>query len=400
MIYDFDEILPRRASDSIKWNEYPADVLPMWVADMDFRSPEPVVRALKERVSHPVFGYPRDIPDLRQAIIAWLEMRYAWVVEPEEIIFIPGVIKGFNLAVQAFVALDGSVLVQPPIYPPILNAPELNHLSRQTAMLTPGPDGAYAIDFHEFEAQSEPTFQRSNACLEPREGFKRPLLFILCNPHNPTGRVLRREELERLAEICLRHEVLICSDEIHSDLVYPGNEHIPIASLDPQVARNTITLMAPSKTFNLPGLQFAYAIIQNEDLREQYMQVRMQEIHWVNGLGQVAALAAYREGEEWYHQVMDYIGDNRELVDEYVRSELPGVTMAKPEGTYLAWLDCRQAGIPGKPFEFFLEKARVALNDGGTFGPGGEGFVRLNFACPRPLLLEGLNRIKQSLAAL
>jgi cystathionine beta-lyase len=381
MIYDFDELPDRRGTESIKWNKYAADVLPMWVADMDFRSPQPVVRALEERVRHAVFGYPQEIGDLRRAISERLKGLYAWTVEPHEIIFMPGVIRAFNLACQALAAPDGAVLVQPPVYPPILTAPEIAGVLRQEAQLVRGEDRRYYVDWEAFEAAID----------------ARTRLFILCNPQNPTGRVFTRGELERMAEVCMRHGVVICSDEIHSDLVYAGEEHLPMATLSPQAAQNTITLMAPSKTFNLPGLQFSYVIIQNSDLRERYLEARIELVNWVNLMGQVAALAAYQDGQEWYDQLMEYLVGNREYVDAFVEREMPGISMARPEGTYLAWLDCRRAGIQGNPQEFFLEHARVALNDGAEFGSGGAGFVRINFACPRALLSEGLARMRRSL---
>jgi cystathionine beta-lyase len=364
----------------------------MWVADMDFRSPEPVVQALEARVRHGVFGYPVEIPQLREVIVDRMWQLYDWEVEPEEIIYMPGVIKGFNLACQAVAGPRSAVLVQPPIYPPILEAPDHAGMARQEALLALAEDGNYQVDWETFEGAID----------------ERTRLYILCNPHNPTGRVFRRDELARLAEICLREDMVICSDEIHCELVYPGQRHIPIATLDPEVAQNTITLMAPSKTFNLPGLQCSYAIIQNPDLRERYRKVRVPFMNWVNILGQVAALAAYQEGDEWHTQLMAYLEGNRNYVHRYVIEELPGISMARPEGTYLAWLDCRESGIPGDGIqsdagirndaqEFFLKQARVALNKGTDFGAGGEGFVRLNFGCPRAVLDEGLSRMKSAL---
>lgn len=381
MIYDFDELPNRRGSESIKWNQYEEDVLPMWVADMDFRSPEPVLQALESRVRHGVFGYPVEIEQLREVIIERLGRLYEWRVQPEEVIFMPGVIKGFNLACQAVATQGDGVLVQPPLYPPILEAPEIAGVERQEADLVQNDDGKYMVDWDFFEDAID----------------ERTRLFILCNPHNPTGRVFQREELARMAQICLREGVVICSDEIHGDLVYPGERHIPIATLDPEVAQNTITLMAPSKTFNLPGLQCSYVVIQNPELRARYHQVRVPFMNWVNILGQVAALAAYREGQEWYSQLMSYLEGNREYTYHYVTEQLPGISMAKPEGTYLAWLDCRQMNNEGDPQAYFLERARVALNSGSEFGDSGEGFVRLNFGCPRAVLADGLSRMKTAL---
>ena len=388
MIYDFDRLQDRSATECIKWNYYGGEVLPLWVADMDFVSPEPVIRALQERVAHGVFGYPQCVLNdmqetsaMRQTIVDWLAERHNWHVQPEELVFLPGVVVGFNLACHMFAGPRAEVLVQTPSYPPILSAAGNVGISRRDVELELCPDGSYGIDQEAFEAAIT--------------GQTR--LFILCNPHNPVGRVYRQEELESLAEACLRGGVVICSDEIHCDLVFRGQRHIPIASLDAQIAQNTITLMAPSKTFNIAGLQCSFAVIQNQALREKYVKAGQGLVHWVNLMGWVAMQAAYREGQDWLAQLLVYLEGNRDYLYETVRRELPGVGMAAPEGTYLGWLDCRQAGITGNVFEFFLDKARVALNDGSTFGRGGEGFVRLNFACPRAVLEEGLERMKQAL---
>jgi cystathionine beta-lyase len=388
MFYNFDECPKRRDSDCIKWRHYAEDVLPMWVADMDFASPEPVIRALHERVEHGIFGYPAGVDgradqlsDLRQLIMERLERLYGWQVEPEALIFLPGVVTGFNLACHALAAPGGNVLIQPPVYFPFLTAAGHAGMARQDALLQRNPDGSYGIDWEGFEAAITP---------ETR-------LFILCNPHNPVGRVFTREELGRMAEICLRKGVILCSDEIHCDLIYTGHRHTPLASLDPEIARRTITLMAPSKTFNLPGLQCAFAIIPDPELRKQYRLSTKGLVGWVNLMGLTAAEAAYAGGQEWLDQLLAYLEANRDFLFEFVKAELPALSMAKPEGTYLAWLDCREAGIEGNPFKFFLEKARVALADGAMFGSGGEGFVRLNFGCPRATLQESLERMKEAL---
>jgi len=387
MQYNFDELPPRWETDSFKWRMYDRDVLPLWVADMDFKSPEPVIRALCERVEHGVFGYPNALygkpeegAEMRQVIVERLERLYGWSNAPQDIVFVPGVATGFNLACHAVATPDGGVLVQTPVYPPILMAPKLAKMARQEAKLNQDGEGGYYIDEQAFEAAVTDQTR----------------LFILCNPHNPVGRVFRLEELERLAEACLRKGVVICSDEIHCDLVYDGHRHIPLASLDPEIAQNTITLMAPSKTFNMPGLKFSFAIIQNAELRKKYQHAGKGLVGWINVMGWVAAMAAYCEGQEWYEQLMRYLAANRDYLYDYIRNELPGIQMVRPEGTYLAWLDCRQAGTEGNPYEFFLQKGRVAFNDGLTFGAGGEGFVRLNFGCPRSVLAEALGRIKKA----
>jgi cystathionine beta-lyase len=252
------------------------------------------------------------------------------------------------------------------------------------ADLARAPDGRYEVDWDAL-----------TRALTPRTCF-----FLLCSPHNPVGRVWRRAELERLAELCLARRLSIVADEIHGDLVFEGQRHVPIASLAPEIAERTVTLMAPSKTWNLAGLKLGLAVIPNAALRERFAAARADLVYGVNVLGYTAALAAYRHGEPWLGALLRYLEANRDFVVDYARKHLPGVVMAPPEGTYLAWLDCRGAAIPGAdPFTFFLERARVALSDGATFGRGGAGFVRLNFGCPRSLLTEGLDRMRDALAA-
>jgi cystathionine beta-lyase len=384
MPYNFDRYIERRNTASIKWNSFDPDVLPLWIADMDFQSPEEVLQALYQQAAHGVFGYPpgihsgaRELLPLCETIMARLEQRYGWRVTPEELIFLPGVVHGFRTACWTLAAPEGGVLVQTPVYEPILKAARTMGAVSQEMELTRGADGRYTVDWDVFEAAfSEQT-----------------RLFLLCNPHNPVGRVFRRDELERVAETCLRRKALICSDEIHSDLVFSGCQHIPIASLDAEIAQNTITLMAPTKTFNLAGLQFSFAVIQNASLRRRFLKGVHQFIGWVNVMGLAAALAAYQHGDAWLAQCLAYLQANRDSLVNFVRREMPGVSLAAPEGTYLAWLDCRRAGIEGSPQEFFLRQARVALNDGATFGQGGDGFVRLNFACTRATLCEALERM-------
>lgn len=380
MSCDFGQTIERRGTCCYKWDRYPEDVLPLPVADMDFVSPEPVLRALHQRVDHGVFGYTDAPQALYDVIRERLDTLYGWEVAAEEILFLPGVVVGFNLACHAVGEPGDAVLVQPPVYGPFLSAPGSARRALQCAEVQQSGD-RYEVDFDAFEAAIT----------------DRTRTFILCNPHNPVGRVYERGELEHMAEICLRHDVVICSDEIHCDLLFSGHEHIPIASLAPEVAQRTITLMAPSKTFNIAGLKCSFAVIQDEALRERYRAAHAGLVSGVNLFGYAAALAAYSEGQEWLLQVLAYLEGNRDLLRDYVARELPGIEMVVPEGTYLAWLDCRAAGIPGRPGAFFLEAARVALNEGEAFGPGGEGFVRLNFACTRALLQEALERMKGAL---
>ncbi len=381
MEYNFDEMIDRCHTESIKWHFFDPDVLPMWVADMDFRSPEAVVRTLVERAQHGIYGYGGEPADLRGLLVERLDRLYGWKIEPEAIVFLPGVITGFNLACHAFTREGDGLLVQTPVYPPILHAHEHCGLVRDENELVRGADGSYGIDFDAFEAAIQ----------------ERTRIFVMCNPHNPVGRVFRRDELERLAEICVRHDLLICSDEIHCDLIFSESKHTPIASIDPEVARRTITLMAPSKTFNIAGLDCAFAVIPDEEIRRQYEASRKGLVGGVNILGFTAATAAYREGAQWLADLMVYLQGNRDHLVERVHRELPGIHVVAPEGTYLAWLDCRDLDLKPTACEFFIDKGRVAMNDGASFGPGGEGFVRLNFGCPRAQVDEALDRIKRAL---
>ena len=384
MIYNFDELPDRRGTESMKWNRFPADVLPLWVADMDFVSPEPVIRALHERIDHGVFGYASDLPGLREAIVAHLSTSYDWQIQPDDIVFLPGVVPGFNLAARAFVGPADGLLIQTPVYSPFFGAARNVDGLLQEMELTCQPDGFYSVDRDAF----------ATAITDQTR------MFLMCNPHNPVGRVFTRPELETMAAICLRHNLIICSDEIHCDLVYPGHAHLPVAALSPEVAQRTITLMAPSKTFNIAGLSCSFAVIQNAELRKQFTSAQKGLVHGVNLLGLVAARAAYQEGQEWLAQLLAYLKGNRDWLYAYVQEHLPGVRMGLPEGTYLAWLNCREAGIEGRPCDFFMENARVALGDGAAFGRGGGGFVRLNFGCPRSMLVEALERMRKALEAL
>jgi len=383
MTYDFDRPVDRKQTDSHKWQRYAGDVIPLWVADMDFVSPEPVVEALHRRVDHRVFGYSRPDRDLSIVIQERLMRLYGWDVREEEIVFIPGVVPGLSLSFQMCAAPGEGVLAQPPVYFHFISDP----VRRGRLLIDPplAPKGeTYEIDFDAFERSITASTR----------------VFLLCNPHNPVGRVFTPSELMRLAEICLRHHIIICSDEIHCDLVYPGSRHTPIATLGPEVADQTITLMSPSKTFNLAGLGAAFAVIKNPDLRERWTREGQGIVPHVNIMGHTAALAAFAEGQEWLDQVLAYLQGNRDFLARFVRERLPHIKMARMEATYLAWLGCKGAGIPGNPSAFFLKEAHVALNDGREFGKGGEGFVRLNFACTRAVLTEALERMEQALKRL
>jgi cystathionine beta-lyase len=383
-VFDFDKVVDRRGTDSNKWNKYGPDVLPLWVADMDFASPPAVVEALRARVEHGIFGYLREgAPELVEVFTERCRKRYGWDVPRDAIMLAPGVNPANNVAARAACEPGDGFVILTPAYPPLLRVPGNVGLEAQLPVLARRADGRYEIDFDAFERAITPKTRA----------------FLLCNPHNPVGRVYTRAELSRLAEICLRRRLTIVADEIHCDLLYTGHEHVPMASLGPEVARHTITMMAPSKTFNQAGLKASVAVVTDPVLRERFQNARKDMVQpTANVMGYTAMVAAYRDGGPWHEALLRYLEANRDYLADYVSRHLSGVTMAKPEGTYLAWLDCRPAGI-ADPFAFFLEKAKVAFNDGKLFGAPGDGFVRLNFGTPRVLLTEGLERMRRALVA-
>lgn len=383
MKYDFDRVIERRGTDSYKWKKYDEEVIPLWIADMDYISAEPIIQALHQRVDHGIFGYTRPTDELRIVIRERLKRLYQWDIQYEEIIFLPGLVTGLNLSFHVYAAPGEGVLIQPPIYFHFVKDPVMHGRVLNDPPLIQNGD-TYEIDFEAFE----------------KSITDRTKVFLLCNPHNPVARVYTVKELEKIAEICLRYNIIICSDEIHCDLLYPGYHHIPIATLSPEVANKTVTLMAPSKTYNLAGLSCGFAIIKNPDLRKIWETASYGLIPNVNIMGHVAALAGFRDGQEWLDQLLIYLKGNRDFLSHYIKNRFPNIRMTKMEATYLAWLDCREAGIPGNPSEFFLKNSKVALNDGSEFGRVGEGFVRLNFACPRKTLNEALERMRAGLKKL
>jgi cystathionine beta-lyase len=381
MPYDFDRIIDRRHTDSEKWRAFGADVLPLGVADMDFTAPGPVIQALQARVAHGVLGYGDEPPELREILVARLQEQYAWSVPTEAIVFVPGLVVGLNVATRAAAQPGDGALIQTPVYRPIIEAPGGAGQVLQPMALTRQGDGRYTIDPE----------QMARAITD------RTRTFTLCNPHNPVGRVFTREELTAMAELCVRHDLTIIADEIHCDLVFSGAQHMPIAALSPELAARTITLMAPSKTFNIAGLYCSAAIIPDPELRRRFKAVAHGIVPSINLMAFVAALAAYRDGGLWLIECLRYLEGNRDYLMQYVAEHLPGIRMSPMEGTYLAWLDCREAGISSAPAEFFLKRARVGLKEGAWFGEEGEGFVRLNFGCPRATLVEALERMAQAL---
>ena len=374
--YDFDRIIDRKGSNAVKWDLFGEGVLPLWVADMDFASPSEIISEIQARLGHPIFGYQSDDAELLNVICDWIFRKHGWKIKPEDILLMPGVVAGLNWAVRSFSEIDDSIIFHTPVYFPFYKISTNNNVSQITIPLKNTKIG-FEFDFEEFEKRI-------------RDDTR---IFILCNPHNPVGRVFREEELERIGEICLAHSILICSDEIHSDLVFPGHKHVPIATLSDELAMNTITLMAPSKTFNIPGLHFSYAIVQNEILRNKMNNTRNGMIGEPNILAQSAVKAAYKNGRNWLKELLNYLDKNRQFVINFIRKNIPEIKVHPPEGTYLAWLDCSAFNFEESPFTFFLKNAKVALSDGEIFGKNSSKFIRLNFACPKQLLNEALNKM-------
>lgn len=369
MAFDFDTGIDRRHTGSKKWSRYPDDVLPMWVADMDFAAAPAIVAAIIRRLQHPVFGYCSATPELREQIVADMETTYGWSITPDDIVFLPGVEPGFNMAIKALLEPGQSLAIQTPIYEPILGAPD--HWSLN------------AVDI-----------RLDRPICEQRDELARADALLLCNPHNPTGKVYDRADLLALAEATGSRPII--SDEIHCDLVYDGRRHIPIASLDPAIARRTVTLMSAAKTYNIPGLKTAFAIVQNPVLRQRFDASRLGMVDSVNILGLEATLAAFRDAKDWRDEVVTYLQGNRDYLANAIADRLPGVTMPLPEATYLAWLDCSALGL-ANPAEHFLHHAKVAFSAGSDFGPAYGQFVRLNFGCPRALISEAVNRMAAAL---
>jgi cystathionine beta-lyase len=380
MPFDFDTPINRKGTECLKWDIYQGrDVLPLWVADMDFASPPAVLVALHERVDHGIFGYGLTSRALQETIIERLRVRHGWEVHPDWIVWLPGLVTGLNIACRAVSSPGEVIMTTTPAYPPILAAPGLAGCELITVE-HPNWGHAYQIDFEAIKAAIT----------------GRTKLFILCNPHNPTGRVFTADELRSLAGICLNHNLIICSDEIHCDLVLDVRKHhVSIAALDQIIAGRTITLLAPSKTFNIPGLGCSLAVIPDEGLRKRFAKVMQGIVPHVNTLGLTAALAAYHDSEDWRLELIDYLRINRDLVEAFIDST-PGLTMNHVEATYLAWIDARELGVSN--IYAFFEQAGVGLSDGADFGA--PGFVRLNFGCHRATLELALNRMAAAISKL
>ena len=392
MSSNFDQILDRRRTNSTKWGQIPDDVIPLSLADMDFRTPEPVLDALRSSLEFGVLGYDLEIKTLQEVAAARMERLYGWKVAPDMVVATPGIVSGFNTAARTVCDRGDGILIQVPVYHPFQSVSESAELTSQIAPLKLNKTGqnlAYDVDFSVFKSSIH-----SNAA--------RTRMFLLCNPHNPTGNMFSREELIEFAEVCLENDVIICSDEIHSELILGDRHHIPIASISSEIADHTITLISPSKTFNVPGLFCGLAIIPDPNLRERFKKQEDRLTLHVNSLGIVSAQAALSgKCDDWLVKLRSYLRANRDFLLQFIHEFLPGIYTTNPEATYLAWLDCNNlisdGKIKGSPYEFFLKEAKIAFNDGKIFGPGGEGFVRLNFGCPRSTLMDALERMRNAL---
>ncbi len=401
---DFDREINRKGTHSAKWGviqdrDDPSRwhateayfgrdrILPMWVADMDFSAPAPVVEALVRRAQHGIYGYTIRPQSYDRAVVDWMKRRHGWQIDPGWILSTPGVVTAVNLIVRTFVKSGQQVLIQRPVYYPFFSAIENNggRIVSSSLILT---QDRYTMDFADFEKKAADPATR---------------LFILCSPHNPVGRVWSREELNRIGQICLKHQVQVVADEIHADLLYKGVTFTPFAALSAEMADNTIVCTAPSKTFNLAGLHTSNIIVSNAGLRRrlQHTLTSCGMGKWADPFGTVACETAYREGEPWLAQVMAYIEGNLDYLDGFIGDHIPGIRLIRPEGTYLVWLDCRGLGLDKWALKrLMMETARIFPDEGFIFGPEGEGFERLNIACPRSILAEALERIRRAVGTL
>jgi cystathionine beta-lyase len=389
MMFDFDHPPARPHTDSQKWQKYAGkDILPMWVADMDFAVAPAIVEALHRRVDHGIFGYARPTKSTVDSVVDVLSSRYGWAIDPAWLVWLPGLVVGLNVTAQAFAAAGDEVLTLSPVYPPFVSAPRN---SGRVPVQVKWKLNTVIGDTAQSAARWEINWGALEQAVSPRTK-----MFFLCNPHNPIARVWRRDELIRLTEFCLRHDLILCSDEIHADLILePTLSHISTGTLGSDISKRLLTLVAPSKTYNIPGLGTSLAIIPDATLRAKFVRATAGIVAEVTSLGYAACEAAYREGEPWRQELLAYLRTNRDLVVDYVHTHLPGVQIEAPvEATYLAWLNVEQLKLPDPVAHF--EAHGVGLSDGAFFGSTKGHHVRLNFGCPRATLAEALQRIKRA----
>lgn len=390
MNFNFDKIIDRTNNFSAKWSEMNKNfgtnnLLPMWVADMDFLTAPCVMEALKDRLEQGIFGYTTRPSSYNESIVNWLDNRFSWKINQEWLMFSPAVITSISLLIQNLTQKNDKIMIQEPVYSPFHSIVESNERNLVISPLVKLDDGSYVMDYEDIEAK-----------------IKDVKVFILCNPHNPVGRVWTREELTRLGEICLKHNVLVISDEIHSDIILKNHKHTPFASISKEFSENTITCMAPTKTFNLAGLQSSFLVISNPYYYEVMDKAfSILDIKRNNAFSLVATEAAYNYGEDWLYELIKYIEDSVDFAIDYIKNHMPQLKVKKPEGTYLLWVDFSNLNVDKKDLKnALINKGRIALSDGSSFGIGGDGYYRINLACPRSMVLEGLKRIEFAINSL
>lgn len=389
--YDFDKAVQRKGSGAIKTDALQKvygneDLIPLWVADMDFETPDFIVHALKERLEHPVFGYTNLPEDYWQTVRKWIEDRHGWKTECEWMCFIPGIVKGIGMAINALLEDGDKVIIQPPVYHPFRLVPQKNGIEVVFNPLRERADGSYEMDFDNLK----------EVCDE------RCRMLILSNPHNPAGITWPRETLRRLAEFCHERNIIVISDEIHCDMALFGNRHIPFASVSDKAAECSITFGAPSKTFNIAGIVSSYAIVPDKELRDRFFRwVEANELNAPHIFAPIATMAAFRHGEEWRRQMLAYIEGNIRFIEDFCAENLPGIRPLRPQASFLVWLDCRGLNLPHDALvDLFVNKAGLALNDGEMFNPGGEGFMRLNTGTSRGILKQAMKQLQDAISAL
>lgn len=388
--YDFDKVVDRRGTDTYKYGKLSLlfgrdDLLPLWVADMDFETPEFITNALRERMNHSLFGYTMMPEGYWETIAEWIESHHGWKVENEWMTFVPGIVKGIGFCVNVFVKPDEKVIVQPPVYHPFRLTPMGNHREVLYNPLIETEDGLYKMDFDGLKTliASEPKCR----------------MLILSNPHNPGGVVWNKETLQTLAHICHENNIIVVSDEIHCDMILWGMKHIPFASVSEEAAECSITFGAPSKTFNIAGIVSSYAIVPNEKLRKPlYEWMSANELDWPSMFSPIATMAAFRHGEEWRREMVKYVEDNIKYVDEYLKANIPQIRVVRPQASFLVWLDCRGLNLDHDALlDLFVNKARLGLNDGEMFGKEGAGHMRLNVGTPRSVLRQAMEQLKNAI---
>lgn len=388
--YDFDKVIDRTTSDTYKYGNLKnyfgrEDLIPLWVADMDFETPECVTKALRERMEHPIFGYTLMPEGYWETIAQWVEDHHGWKVETEWMTYVPGIVRGIGFCVNVFVKEEEKVIIQTPVYHPFRLTPQGNHREVVFNPLIETEDGLYKMDFEGLEA----IIANDPKCR----------MLILSNPHNPGGVVWDAETLKTLAHICHKNNIIVVSDEIHCDMALFGNKHIPFASVSEEAAECSITFGAPSKTFNIAGIVSSYAIVPNKKLRKAlYGWMNANELDWPAMFSPIATMAAFREGEEWRQAMLKYVEENVLFVEEYIKTNIPQIKVVRPQASFLIWLDCRGLNLDHDALlDLFINKARLALNDGEMFGKEGAGHMRLNVGCPRSILSKALDQLKAAL---